>query len=139
MVDIRRAIEALVPNAKWDYSVPNEGGTEEQYASIRWNDARVKPTWAEIVSVADNFAAEDLLAKRSGMACGALQFRQAMRKLGLFASAKAFIEAGDEEIQEAWEYAVGFRRMDVFVVDLAAGIGMTDEQLDAVFDLAVTL
>lgn len=26
IIDIRRALEALCPNAMWDFSIPNEGG-----------------------------------------------------------------------------------------------------------------
>lgn len=49
LLDIRRALEQLVPNAKWDFSIPNEGGTEEQYNAMTWKDSRPKPSWAEIV------------------------------------------------------------------------------------------
>ena len=138
MVDIRRAIESLVPNAKWDYSVPNEGGTEAQYNAIRWTDARSKPAWGEIVSIADGFAAADLQARREGMQCGALQFRKALRQLGKMDAVKAYVETADEETQEAWEYATSFMRLDPFIVGGMAALGVTDEEVDAVFELAVT-
>jgi hypothetical protein len=48
MIDIRRGIECLVPNAAWDYSVNNDGGSETDYAAIVWNDERTKPSWNEI-------------------------------------------------------------------------------------------
>ena len=43
IIDIRRALEALCPNAMWDFSIPNEGGTEAQYNAVIWSDARPKP------------------------------------------------------------------------------------------------
>ena len=139
MIDIRRAIEALVPDAKWDFSIPNEGGTELQYNAIRWTDTRQKPSWETLVATAEGFAAADLLAMRQGMVCGALQFRKALRQLGKIDAVKAYVETADEETQEAWEYATEFRRLDPFIVQGMAALGVSDEDVDAVFELAVTL
>ena len=139
MVDIRRAIESLVPNAKWDYSVANEGGTEAQYNAIRWTDARSKPAWGEIVGIADGLAAADLQARREMLQCGALQFRKALRQLGKMDAVKSYVEQADEETQEAWEYATSFMRLDPFIVGGMAALGVSDEDVDAVFGLAITL
>lgn len=138
-IDIRRAIESIVPNARWDFSIPNEGGTELQYNNIRWDDTRQKPVWADLVTVAEGFAAADMLAKRQGMQCGALQFRKALRAIGQMDAVKAYVEQADEETQEAWEYATEFKRLDQFIVGGMAALGFTDEDVDAVFELAITL
>ena len=138
-IDIRRALEAIVPNARWDFSIPNEGGTELQYSNIRWTDSRQKPSWETLVTIAEGFAAADLLAKRQGMQCGALQFRKALRALGKMEAVKAYVEQADEETQEAWEYATEFRRLNPFIVTGMAALGVSDEDVDAVFELAMTL
>lgn len=138
IIDIRRALEAITPDAKWDFSIPNEGGTELQYGNIRWEDSRQKPSWAALVSIAEGFAAEDLQARRELMQCGALQFRKALRAIGKMDAVKAYVEQADEETQEAWEYATEFKRLDPFVVGGMAALGVSDEDVDAVFDLAVT-
>ena len=139
IIDIRRAIEALIPNARWDYSVPNEGGTEAQYNAIRWTDSRSKPTWAELVAVADGFAAADLLAMRQGMVCGPLQLRRALRQTGDYAAVVAALEQADEETQEAWEYASEIRRLDPMIESMRQALGKSPEEVDGLFALAVTL
>ena len=139
IIDIRRALEVITPDAKWDYSIPNEGGTELQYSNIRWTDSRQKPSWETLVIIADGFAAADLQARREGMQCGALQFRKALRQLGKMGAVKAYVETADEETQEAWEYATEFKRLDQFVVGGMTALGVSDEDVDAVFELAVTL
>jgi UDP-glucose 4-epimerase len=139
MIDIRRAIESIVPGAAWDFSIPNEGGTEAQYAAIHWSDARPKPAWTDIVAVADGFAAADLLAMRQSMTVGPLQLRRALRQTGDYATVVAAIAAADEATQEAWEYATEVRRLDPMIEAMRAAMGQTPEEVDALFTLAVTL
>ena len=139
IIDIRRALEVITPDAKWDFSIPNEGGTELQYSNIRWEDTRQKPSWETLVAIAEGFAAADLQAWREGMQCGALQFRKALRQLGKMDAVKAYVETADEETQEAWEYATEFKRLDPFIVQGMAALGVSDEEVDDVFELAVTL
>lgn len=139
MIDIRRAIESIVPDAKWDYSIPNEGGTEVQYDAITWSDPRPKPAWADIVAVADGFAAADLLARRQSLACGPLQLRRALRQTGDYAAVVAALSLADEETQEAWEYASEVRRLDPMIEAMRLALGKSPEEVDAIFELAVTL
>ena len=51
----------------------------------------------------------------------------------------AAVAAADEETQEAWEYASEVRRLDSFVEGMRLVLGKTHEEVDAIFDLAVTL
>ena len=139
MIDIRRAIESIVPNAKWDYSIPNEGGTEQQYNNVRWTDARSKPAWSAIVEVAEGFAAADALAMRQGMTCSPLQMRRALRQAGLYDTVVAWVATQEDEISEAWEYATFFYRLDPFILVAGPALGKTDEDLDQLFTLAMSL
>jgi hypothetical protein len=139
MVDIRRAIESLVPNAKWDFSIPNEGGTEPQYNAIRWTDTRSKPSWGDIVTTAAGFETADLLAMRQGMVCGPLQIRKALRQTGNYALVTGAIATADEEVQEAWKYASEMRRLDPMVEMMRQIMGKTDVEVDDLFHLAMTL
>jgi len=139
IIDIRRAIESLVPNAKWDYSVPNEGGTEAQYNAIRWTDERSKPAWGEIVSTAEGFVAADLQATRQGMTCSPLQMRRALRQAGMYEDVVAWVATQEEAVSEAWEYATFFYRLDPFILVAGPGLGKTEEELDALFTLAMSL
>jgi len=139
MVDIRRAIESLVPNAKWDFSIRNEGGTEAQYNAIRWTDTRSKPSWNDIVVAAEGFTAADLLAARQGMQCSPLQIRRALRQVGMYDTVVSWVATQPTEISEAWEYATFFARLDPFIVAATPGLGKTDVEVDQVFQLAITL
>jgi hypothetical protein len=51
IIDIRKYLEKLCPDPKYDYSVPNEGGNEIDYDAVVWYDERAKPSWAEIVAL----------------------------------------------------------------------------------------
>ena len=48
-MDIALAIDRLIPAAKYRGSVT--ANTEESYNTIRWNDARPKPTFEELLNV----------------------------------------------------------------------------------------
>jgi len=138
MLDIRRAIEALAPSAKWDFSVPNEGGNEQQYNAITWTDERTKPTWAELVAVAEGFAAADLAAVRLGMSVGPLQLAQALDDMGLFETVNTWANAQGGMVAYAWNRATQFERLHPMVLAAQAEFEWTDEQVDALLALAAT-
>jgi len=68
-----------------------------------------------------------------------LQARKALRQAGMMSTITAALSAADEETREAWEYATEIRRDNVLLSAVAAGAGMTDEQIDDLFRLAATL
>lgn len=139
IIDIRRAIESLVPNAKWDYSVPNEGGTEAQYNAIRWTDPRFKPSWADLVAKAETFAQQDLEQWRNNASVGPIQMVRALTELGMYDGVVAWVEStNDPIIQWSWNRATEFRRADEFIESARIGMSLTEEQVDDVFRLALT-
>lgn len=75
---------------------------------------------------------------RRGLVCGPLQFRKALRAAGLHAAAVAYVNGADEETQEAWEYAGEFKRLDPFILAAQVALDKTDEEVDALFQLALT-
>ena len=89
--------------------------------------------------MAEGFAAADLLARRQGMVCGPLQLRRVLRQTGDYAAVVAALEQADEETQEAWEYASEVRRLDPMIESMRQAMGRTPEEVDAIFELAVTL
>ena len=76
--------------------------------------------------------------KRAAMSCGPLQIRKALRSLGLYESVKTMMNAADEETKEEWEYASEFKRLNPTVLAMQAALGKTDEEVDALFQLALT-
>ena len=62
------------------------------------------------------------------------QARTALRRAGmLVAVGEAVLASGDEDAQIAWEYSTVVSRDSNLVRTLSAGLGLTDEQLDALF------
>lgn len=62
-----------------------------------------------------------------------LQARKALRAAGLFASVtQAMASMSDEEL-ETWEYALAIERNDPLLVTVAADLGLTEAQVDALF------
>lgn len=69
-----------------------------------------------------------------------LQARRALRAAGLTAAVEAAVAAsGDANVQDAWEYAIEFRRDDPMLAAIAKAIGMTDAQVDELFRAASVL
>ena len=139
MLDIRRAIESIVTEALWDFSIPNDGGTEEQYESIVWSDERAKPTWAELIQASEAFVAADAAARRAAMSCGPLQLRRALRQVGLYDAVTAAVATAGADMQEAWEYVSDVKRTEPMIEAMRLALGKTDEEVDAIFELAITL
>lgn len=79
----------------------------------------------------------DIEAYRRGLVVGPLQFRKALRAAGLHAAAIAYVDASDDETKEAWEYASEFKRLDPFILSAQTALGKTDEEVDALFQLAL--
>lgn len=94
--------------------------------------------WREKWKVIDLDVNETMTQRRAGMVCGALQFRKAIRAIGKMDAVKAYVEQADEITQEAWEYASEFKRLDPFITVGMAALGVTDTEVDAVFELAKT-
>lgn len=138
MIDIRRSIETLIPDAKCDFSIPNEGGTEEQYNNIVWTDNRKKPTWNEIIQTDETNKQQDLQNYRENLSCGPLQIRRALRALNRMDDIKNYLETAPEEVKEAWEYATIFPRLDPLILEVQQVLEATDEDVDELFELALT-
>jgi hypothetical protein len=67
------------------------------------------------------------------------QIRKALNATGLRAAVEAAVALGDITIQDAWNHATEFVRTDPLVSALGYTLGKTDQELDALFELASTL
>ena len=77
--------------------------------------------------------------KRTGMEAGPLQIRKALRMMGELDTIKSYMETADEEIKEAWEHASVFKRSDPMVLGVQQLLQKTDDEIDQLFELAVSL
>ena len=82
---------------------------------------------------------EELQAWRENGKVGPLQIRRALRAMGEMETVKTYMETqATEEEQEAWEYATVIPRLDPLVVGLQGILERTDEEVDQLFELALT-
>lgn len=73
------------------------------------------------------------------VAVSPLQWRKALRVLGLKPAIDAFIAAADDETREAYEYAVEYRRDDPTLNTAAELLGKSSAELDDLFRYASAL
>lgn len=69
----------------------------------------------------------------------AWQIRKGLNASGLRDAVEAAVAAADQDTQDAWQYAKEFERDHPLVKSLAAGLGKTDTEIDALFALSATL
>lgn len=67
------------------------------------------------------------------------QIRIALNQMGLRAQVEAAVEAGSQDLKDWWEYSTEIQRNHPLVDQMAAGLGVSVEQTDALFMLASTL
>ena len=69
------------------------------------------------------------------------QAREALKAAGLFAAVNhAVTQAGvDSRLYNAWEYAPTWRRDSAFLVDMARSLGLSNEQVDSLFAVALSI
>jgi len=69
----------------------------------------------------------------------AWQMRKALTATGLRDQIEAAVEAAPQEIKDAWQYAATFDRHHPLIVQMVQLMGLSDEQVDAVFALGAAL
>lgn len=67
------------------------------------------------------------------------QIRQAMTALNLRSSVEMMINASPSDTQDWWRYATSFERNHPVVLSMAAALGKSTQDIDALFILAGTL
>jgi hypothetical protein len=103
-----------------------------------WRRAEKQPTQAEIEAAAP--AAAAAAARAAIRPVTRRQMLTALHRVGLLATIKAAVAAsGDVELQIAFDESQEFQRNNPFLASMAAALGKTDAEIDAVFALAATL
>lgn len=67
------------------------------------------------------------------------QIRKAINSVGLRADVESAIKLADIEMQDAWQYALEFRRDNPLVANLSRLLDKSDAEIDALFELAAGL
>lgn len=72
-MDLARAIESLVPAARYGGSVT--ANTQDAYDELRWDDEREKPSWQALLDVPDStITSSDIDAERDRRISGGFEF-----------------------------------------------------------------
>lgn len=107
--------------------------TDKGHYEKQWEVIDLDPT-----VVAERKAAA-LQTKRETLVCTPWQIRKAMTALGIRDAVEAAVAVATQDVKDAYNYAQDFKRLDPFVTDIGAAVSKTDEELDALFELAMTL
>ncbi len=67
------------------------------------------------------------------------QIRQALTRAGLREAVEAAVASGDQDLKDWWEFSTSYDRLNPQVVGMGLALGQTDEQLDALWVLGITL
>lgn len=67
------------------------------------------------------------------------QARLALHGAGLLPAVQAWVDQGPEEVRITWEYAMIIERASPLIAQAEAALGMSSQQMDALFVAAATL
>ena len=123
------------PTPRPDYNPATQNLTEATPALVGgiWTQQ-----WA-VTDASTEEVAERLAAKRSTMTCTPRQARLALAYAGLLEATEAWVAAQGAATKIEWEYASEIRRTVGLVASAASTMGLTEDQIDGLFEYAVTL
>ena len=85
------------------------------------------------------YEAQKAAEKRSKMECTPRQARLALASAGLYEAVQTSVAAVSDEARIEWEYATMIERTNPIIAGMQMELGISDEALDGLFELAVTL
>lgn len=77
--------------------------------------------------------------KRAALVCSPRQARLALQQAGMLSAVTAWIAQADEATQIEWEYATEIRRNHAAITGAATALGLSDAQIDTLFETAMQL
>jgi len=69
----------------------------------------------------------------------ALQIRLSLNNLGRRTAFENFIKNANQNLKDWWQYSSEFDRWDPFIQQIQTALGLTDTQMDNIWELAETL
>ena len=82
---------------------------------------------------------DPLEAWRESTSLGPVQMRRALRESNLKEAVDVFVSAQSLDIQEDWQVTTSFKRLDSMVLAAQDYIGLSDDSVDELFRLGLTL
>jgi hypothetical protein len=78
-------------------------------------------------------------AKSTQLVCGPYQLRKALMLFGLYDTVVGAMEFADDDTKLAWNHCAEFYRDNPMIESMRLALGRTKEEVDALFELAITL
>ena len=100
------------------------------------NEEGVVVTEAEQIAA---YEAQKAAQRRASMACTPRQARLALASAGVYEAVQTAVAAVSDQARIEWEYATMVERNNPIISEMQEALGMSDEDLDNLFDLARTL
>ena len=107
-------------------------GEVEQYFEFEQLEYDTSFSTEVLEAIALKYDAEALRKRLDNMTITPLQAKLQLYRVGLLDEVDAMV-ATDREVQLYWEFALEIRRTHPTLIAMAAGLGLTDEQLDELF------
>lgn len=134
-VDANIVLASMGHTLDVDYLLHHESNTSVR---LEWLSQAPQPTEAEIEAAAP--AALAAAARAAIKPVTRRQMLTALHRAGLLETIQAAVAAsGDIELQIAFDESQEFQRNNPFLATMAAALGKTDAEVDAIFALAATL
>lgn len=67
-----------------------------------------------------------------------IQIRKALSAAGLRAAFEAAVANGSQDLKDDWEFSLAFHRTNPLINQMATGLGLSADQVDALFIAAAT-
>ncbi len=85
------------------------------------------------------YEARKAAERRSKHRCTPRQARLALASSGSLTALQEAVQASGDVVRIEWEYATEIERSSPLIAVVSSGMGWTEEELDALFELAMTL
>ncbi len=101
-------------------------------AALAAKDAEIAALQVQVVALTPEPSVPSVVASPR-------QIRQALTAAGMRGAVEDAVAAGDQDIKDWWNFSTAFERMNPQVTAMATALGVSDEELDGLWALAVTL
>ena len=128
-------LSELYPGTQWSIS-------NEDYDTLQWHSVDVEKPTKETLDARYQEAIEHKQSReqqqyRESLTCSRFQAIAVLHQMDLLETIKQIVEtAEDPMLKIAWDNAVEFRRTSTFIISLVTLLGLTEEQLDHMFETA---
>lgn len=134
MIDLSSVLIYLRPGIRvglgLDVEIYDDGDGSGPYIA-RWADPRDAPTAAEIEAAWPDVQAAQARAGLQPLT--PRQVRLVLNQSGLLDSVEAAVAAAGRELVIWWEFSVSYERTNPLVIQMAADLGVSPEQVDAIW------